>query len=94
MNRRDFLRGLGVSLVAAGVAPYLVTEEILETKVPVLEEYTQYELTGKCFQNMLRAYLPTQIIREELMRTSHMYKAIKKDKNWQGQLIPLPLKGV
>ena len=100
MDRRGFLKFLGVTLAAAGVASVTdanilkladkFTDEAAVDLMALPAEESQ-QLVMSTFSEMLRAYLPVELLREELMNSDYFLSKIEADESYEGNFIPVPL---
>jgi len=95
MNRRDFIKGIGIAVAAAKAVPFIPS--LITT--PYVEEEVIAGDRALSFAEMLEEYLPHNLLKEGLYRNDYLFSAVtQKDmrsnrNNWQGGTLVVPFKG-
>lgn len=83
MNRRSFLKGFAAALSAAAVVDSVILK-LIEPIPPAI--------SMRSFHEMLREYLPEDLLRAELMNENYLLARIPKGDAWVGAAIEIPYK--
>ena len=92
MTRRSFLKYFGASLVSVGVGA-VVGEKLITAvgKTLLMPANEVREISHATFNDMLKAYLPIELLRQELMKRDYLLNKVMKDDSWSGSTIQVPL---
>jgi hypothetical protein len=92
MTRRSFLKYFGASLVSVGVGAVVGDKLITAVGKSLLMPANEVrEISYATFNDMLKAYLPIELLQQELMKRDYLFSKIAPEENWKGSTIQIPL---
>ena len=88
-SRREFLKFVTASIAAAG-ATSLIPEQVAKAFSDEDAEKAMAKGRPLTYQELLNAYLPVELIKQELEKRDTVLAHIKPHDSWQGAIVQSP----